>query len=162
MTDDRISPTPEQRLEELGLVLPTVAVPAANYVVWRKVGDLVFVAGQVPFVNGELPVTGKLGDALDLAEGQRQARIATLNALAAGAQAVGSLSQLVVAHLMVFVASTPDFFEQHLVANGASDLLADVLGEAGKHPRTAIAVPCLPLDAPVEVQVTFTTTDAVG
>lgn len=161
MSDVPTSTTPEQRLKELGLALPPVTDPAANYIVWRKVGDLIRVAGQVPFVDGKLPVTGKLGGTLGLIEGQRQARIATLNALAAGAQAAGSLGQLVVAHLMVFVASTPDFIEQHLVANGASDLLAEVLGDAGKHPRTAIAVPCLPLDAPVEVQVTFTTTDVV-
>ncbi|WP_426247565.1 RidA family protein [Nocardioides sp. LHG3406-4] len=152
--------TPEQRLEAMGLVLPQVATPAANYIVSRQVGELIYVAGQVPFVDGRLPVTGKLGAAVDLEEGQRQARVATLNALAAGAQAAGSLARLVVAQLMVFVASTPDFVEQHIVANGASDLLADVLGEAGKHPRTAIAVPCLPLDAPVEVQVTFTTVSA--
>lgn len=157
MSSDPDSRTPEERLEALGLTLPEVAVPAANYIVWRQVGDLIHVAGQVPFVDGKLPVTGKLGEAIDVDEGRRQARMATLNALAAGARAAGSLSRLVVAHLMVFVASTPDFVEQHVVANGASDLLADVLGEAGKHPRTAIAVPCLPLDAPVEVQVTFTT-----
>jgi enamine deaminase RidA (YjgF/YER057c/UK114 family) len=148
--------TPEARLEALGLSLPDVTTPAANYIPSRQVGDLIYVAGQVSFVRGKLPVTGKLGEAIDLEEGRRQAQIATLNALAVGVQATGSLSRLVVAHLMVFVASTPDFFEQHLVANGASDLLADVLGEAGLHPRTAIAVPCLPLDAPVEVQVTFT------
>lgn len=157
MSSEPDSRTPEERLEALGLALPQVATPAANYIVSRQVGDLIYVAGQVPFVDGKLPVTGKLGAAVDLEEGRRQARVATLNALAVGAQAAGSLSRLVVAHLMVFVASTPDFIEQHLVANGASDLLADVLGEAGKHPRTAIAVPCLPLDAPVEVQVTFTT-----
>lgn len=152
--------TPEERLAALGLTLPEVTTPAANYIVWRQVGDLIYVAGQVPFVRGNLPVTGKLGGALDVEAGRRQAQVATLNALAAGVQAAGSLSRLVVAQLMVFVASTPDFVEQHLVANGASDLLADVLGEAGRHPRTAIAVPCLPLDAPVEVQITFTT--AVG
>lgn len=160
MSTESDSRTPEERLEALGLVLPEVAAPAANYIVSRQVGQVVYVAGQVPFVDGRLPVTGKLGDAVGLEEGQRQARVATLNALAAGAQAVGSLSRLVVCHLMVFVASTPDFVEQHLVANGASDLLADVLGDAGKHPRTAIAVPCLPLDAPVEVQVTFTAVTA--
>jgi enamine deaminase RidA (YjgF/YER057c/UK114 family) len=152
--------TPEERLAALGLTLPAVSTPAANYIVSRQVGDLVFTAGQVPFVDGKLPVTGKLGDGVDLEEGKRQAQVAALNALAAGAQAVGSLSRLRVAQLMVFVASTPDFVEQHLVANGASDLLAGVLGEHGLHPRTAIAVPCLPLDAPVEVQVTFTTVDS--
>ena len=148
--------TAEQRLEALGLALPQVATPAANYIVHRQVGHLLYVAGQVPFVDGQLPVTGKLGAEVDLEEGQRQARVAELNALAAGAQGAGSLSLLAVAQLMVFVASTPDFVEQHLVANGASDLLAEVLGEAGRHPRTAVAVPCLPMDAPVEVQVTFT------
>jgi enamine deaminase RidA (YjgF/YER057c/UK114 family) len=160
MANGPTSETAEERLRRLGVALPTVAAPAANYIPSRQVGDLIYVSGQVPFVDGKLAVTGKLGGTVELAEGQRQARIATLNALAAGAGATGSLSSLVVAHVMVFVASTPDFVEQHLVANGASDLLVEVLGDAGRHPRTAIAVPCLPLDAPVEVQITFTTTDS--
>ena len=151
-TDGR---TAEERLESLGLTLPRVATPAANYIVHRQIGEMLYVAGQVPFVDGKLPITGKLGAEVDLEEGRRQAAVAALNALAAGAQGAGSLSRLAVAQLMVFVASTPDFVEQHLVANGASDLLVGVLGEHGRHPRTAIAVPCLPKDAPVEVQVTF-------
>ncbi len=153
MTDQNGSP--EDRLAARGLSLPSPSAPAANYIPSRRVGDVYYVAGQVPFVDGRLPLTGKLGAGVSLEQGQQQARTATLNALAAGAAAHGGLSGLAVAHLMVFVASTPDFVEQHLVANGASDLLVDVLGEAGRHPRTAIAVPCLPLDAPVEVQVTF-------
>lgn len=147
--------SPEDRLEALGLSLPPPSAPAANYIASRRVGDIYYVAGQVPFVDGRLTLTGKLGAGVSIAQGQQQARTATLNALAAVAAAHRALSGLAVAHLMVFVASTPDFVEQHLVANGASDLLVAVLGDAGLHPRTAIAVPCLPLDAPVEVQVTF-------
>ncbi|MDQ6526656.1 RidA family protein [Nocardioides sp. LHD-245] len=155
------SQTPQQRLAALGLELPDIAAPAANYIAWRRVGDVLYVAGQVPFVDGRLPVTGKLGGVVGMEEGRRQAGVAALNALAAGARAAGSLERLVVAHVQVFVASTPEFTDQHLVANGASDLLAEVLGEAGRHPRTAIAVPVLPLDAPVEIQVTFTIADAL-
>lgn len=159
MSNESDARTPEERLAALGLSLPEVATPAANYIVHRQVGDILYVAGQVPFVGGKLPVTGKLGADVDLDEGQRQAAVAALNALAAGAQGAGGLSRLRLAQLMVFVASTPDFTEQHIVANGASDLFAQVLGENGKHPRTAVAVPVLPLDAPVEVQATFTVVD---
>lgn len=113
----------------------------------------------MPFVDGELTITGKLGDSVTLEQGQEQARIATPNALSIGAAANGGLSGLAVAQLMVFVASTPTFIEQHIVANGASDLLVDIFGAAGQHPRTAIAVPCLPLDAPVEIQVIFLVAD---
>ncbi len=155
MTDQHQNASPEHRLEELGLSLPSPAAPAANYIPARRVGDTYYVAGQVPFVRGRLLLTGKLGAGVSLEDGQEQARTATLNALAAAAAAHGGLAGLAVAHLMVFVASTPEFVEQHLVANGASDLLVSVLGDAGRHPRTAIAVPCLPFDAPVEVQVTF-------
>jgi enamine deaminase RidA (YjgF/YER057c/UK114 family) len=152
--------SPEDRLARLGLSLPPPTSPAANYVPTRRVGSLIFIAGQVPFVEGRLSLTGKLGAGIDIAQGQEQARIATLNALSAGAAAHGGLAGLRVANLMVFVASTPDFVEQHVVANGASDLLVDIFGDDGQHPRTAIATPCLPLDASVEVQLTLAVTSA--
>jgi len=159
MTESRHAGTPEDRLAHLGITLPPPSKPAANYITSRRAGDLLYIAGQVPFVDGELTITGKLGDGVTLEQGQEQARIATLNALSIGAAANGGLSGLAVAQLMVFVASTPTFIEQHIVANGASDLLVDIFGAAGQHPRTAIAVPCLPLDAPVEIQVIFLVAD---
>lgn len=159
MTDSSSAGTPEDRLTELGIMLPPPSRPAANYIASRRAGDLLFIAGQVPFVDGELTLTGKLGDGVTLEQGQAQARIATLNAVSIAAATNGGLSGLTVAQLMVFVASTPSFIEQHIVANGASDLLVEIFGAAGQHPRTAIAVPCLPLDAPVEVQVTLLVVD---
>jgi enamine deaminase RidA (YjgF/YER057c/UK114 family) len=147
--------TPAERLAALGLALPPITAPAANYLPWRRLGPLVYVAGQVPFVDGRLPLLGKVGAEVDLEQARSLARIAALNALALGAQAAGSMSALTLAQLTVFVASMPDFTQQHLVADGASDLFVAVLGEAGRHPRTAIATPVLPLDAPVEVQATF-------
>jgi len=159
MTNSSSAGSPEERLAQLRIILPPPPRPAANYIASRRAGDLLFIAGQVPFVGGELTLTGKLGDGVTLEQGQIQARIATLNAVSIAADTNGGLSGLVVAQLMVFVASTPDFSKQHIVANGASDLLVEVFGPAGLHPRTAIAVPCLPLDAPVEVQLTFLVVD---
>jgi enamine deaminase RidA (YjgF/YER057c/UK114 family) len=146
-----------ERLRTLGLELPASAAPAANYVPHKLSGDLLFISGQLAFRQGVLAVTGKVGGEVSLDEAYGQARVATLNALAAAHDATGTLEGLSVAHLQVFVASEPSFTDQHLVANGASDLLTAVLGNRGSHPRTAIATPCLPLDAPVEVQVIFQT-----
>jgi enamine deaminase RidA (YjgF/YER057c/UK114 family) len=146
----------QARLAELGLTLPAVPPPAAAYQPSRRVGDLVLTAGQLPLSNGSLPVTGKLGADLTTDEGRSMARIAGLNLLAvaavAAAAADSDLDAVQVVKLTVFVASTPDFTEQHLVANGASDLLAEVLGDAGRHARSAVGVPSLPLDSPVEVE----------
>jgi enamine deaminase RidA (YjgF/YER057c/UK114 family) len=147
--------TPEQRLARLGLALPEVPQPAANYVPWKRVDSLVYVAGQIPFVRGQLAGVGKVGIDVSLDRACELAGIAALNALAVGAAAAGSLGSLTVVHLTVFVSSAPDFTFQHLVADGASEILVAVLGEAGRHPRTAVATPVLPLDAPVEVQATF-------
>lgn len=144
---------PETRLEEIGIVLPVPPAPAAAYQSSRSGGGLVFTAGQLPLVDGALPRTGKLGRDLDTEEGAELARQAAVNVLAvAKAAAGGDLSRVRVAKLTVFVASDPAFTEQHLVANGASQLLADVLGDAGLHARSAIGVPVLPLDSPVEVE----------
>ncbi len=152
----------DARLLELGIVLPAPPQPAANYLPFRRAGDFLFIAGQVPFVDGGLPLLGKLGEGVTVAQGKEQARIATLNAVSVAAAANSGLRGLTIVQLMVFVASSPQFIEQHIVANGASDILVDIFGVAGQHARTAIAVPCLPLDAPVEVQLTFLVEAANG
>ncbi|GGI02727.1 RidA family protein [Egicoccus halophilus] len=144
------------RLAELGLSLPDPPAPAAAYEPWSQLpetaGGLVFTAGQLPLVDGSLPRTGKLGAELTTEEGADLARAAALNVLAVAEAALGDLDRVDVVKLTVFVASSPDFTEQHLVANGASTLLADVLGDAGVHARSAVGVPVLPLDSPVEVE----------
>ena len=149
------------RLAALGLTLPAAPAPAAAYQPWAQLpeaaGGLVLTAGQLPVVDGALPRTGKLGDALTTDEGAALARTAALNVLAVAAAALGDLDRVRVVKLTVFVASTPDFTEQHLVANGASEFLADVLGEAGVHARSAVGVPVLPLDSPVEIEAILTT-----
>jgi enamine deaminase RidA (YjgF/YER057c/UK114 family) len=146
-----------QRLSELGLELPSAPAPAAAYQPWMQAGELVLTAGQLPVVDGSLPRTGKLGADLTTEEGAELARTAALNVLAVADAAFEGLDAVRVVKLTVFVASAPTFTEQHLVANGASELLADVLGEAGVHARSAVGVPVLPLDSPVEVEAILTT-----
>jgi len=133
--------------------LPSPPPPGANYVSARRHGDLLFIAGQLPFVDGRLLRTGKVGGAVDVRGAAELARLAALNGLAVADAHLGSLDAVSVVQLTVFVASTPDFTEQHLVANGASDVLIEVLGERGRHARTAVATPVLPLDTPVEIQL---------
>jgi enamine deaminase RidA (YjgF/YER057c/UK114 family) len=149
--------TARDRLSELGLELPSAPAPAAAYQPWAQAGELVLTAGQLPVVDGALPRTGKLGADLTTEEGAELARTAALNVLAVAADAFDDLDAVRVVKITVFVASTPDFAEQHLVANGASELLADVLGDAGVHARSAVGVPVLPLDSPVEVEAILTT-----
>ncbi len=145
-----------ERLDELGLTLPPAPTPAAAYVPAVTSGGQVITAGQLPVVDGALPRTGKCGGALDTEAAQELARTAALNLLAvAGAAVDGDLDRLRLVKLTVFVASTPDFTEQHLVANGASLLLHDVLGDKGVHARSAVGVAVLPLDSPVEIEGVF-------
>jgi enamine deaminase RidA (YjgF/YER057c/UK114 family) len=144
--------TPEERLAELGITLPEAPPPAAAYVPFVRTGDLVLTAGQLPVRDGALPATGKLGGEVDLATGQELARQCAVNILAQARAAAGDLAGVRVVKLTCFVASTPDFTEQHLVANGASEFLGEVLGDAGVHARSAVGVPVLPLDAPVEIE----------
>lgn len=146
--------TVEQRLAELGLALPEVAAPLASYVPAVRSGSHVFTAGQLPLVDGELLARGKVGGEVSAEEAQECARRCALNALAAVASVTGSLDDVVrVVKVTVFVASTPDFTGQPVVANGASELLGDVFGDAGRHARSAVGVPVLPIDAPVEVEL---------
>ncbi|MFU8840947.1 MAG: RidA family protein [Nitriliruptoraceae bacterium] len=144
--------TPTQRLTDLGLSLPEVPTPAAAYQPYATSGELVLTAGQLPVRGGTLAVTGRLGAELTTEQGAAEARIAALNLLAVGAAAFGSLDAVRVVKLTVFVASTEAFQEHHLVANGASQLLGEVLGDAGVHARSAVGVAALPLGAPVEVE----------
>ena len=142
------------RLAELGLTLPTVAPPVASYVPAVRSGNLVWTSGQLPFVDGALPVTGKVGAEVDATRAQELARVCALNALAAIAAQVGDLDSVRrVVKVVGYVASAPAFFGQPGVVNGASDLLAEVFGDAGRHARSAVGVASLPLDAPVEVEV---------
>ena len=140
------------RLESLGLTLPAVPTPKAAYQPWSRSGELVFTSGQLPTVEGALPRTGRLGAELTTAEGAELARIAALNVLAVAAEAAGDLDAVRVVKVVVFVACTDGFTEQHLVANGASTLIGEVLGDAGIHARAAVGVAALPLGSPVEVE----------
>ncbi|MET8984055.1 RidA family protein [Nonomuraea wenchangensis] len=146
--------TPEEKLTELGLTLPEVVKPVAAYVPAVRTGNLVYTSGQVPIVDGKPAGTGKLGAEVSLEQGYEMARICALNALAALKAEVGDLSKIVrVVKVVVFVASEPSFTDQPKVGNGASDLLGEVLGEAGKHARSAVGVAALPLNVPVEVEL---------
>jgi len=142
------------RLAELGITIPQVAKPVASYVPATTTGNLVFTAGQLPFVDGQLPATGKVGDEVSAEDAKDLARIAVLNAIAAVETAIGSVDRVTrIVKLVVFVASTPGFTGQPAVANGASDTLVDIFGDAGRHARSAVGVAALPLDAPVELEL---------
>ena len=146
--------TPEQRLAELGLTLPTEAAPLAAYVPAVRSGNLVFTAGQLPRRDGELVAAGKVGGEVSADQAKELAAVCALNALAAVKGEVGDLTSVRrVVKVVCFVASTPDFTGQPGVANGASELLGEVFGDAGVHARSAVGVAALPLDAPVEVEV---------
>lgn len=147
---------PQTRLGELGLELPLVPTPAGSYVPAKRTGNLIFTAGQLPFRDGELHRTGKVGAAVMLDEAQESARLCALNAVAAAAEMAGGLANLRdVVKVTGFVASTPGFNGQPDVMNGASELLGQLFGAAGLHARSAVGVAELPLDAPVEVEVVF-------
>ena len=149
--------TLESRLEALGLQLPEAAAPAANYVPTAIYGKTLATSGQLPMENGRLAVIGRLGDTVALDEGQRAARHCALNVLAQAHRAVdGDFARIArLVKLTVFVASAPEFTEQHKVANGASDLMVEVLGDIGRHARSAVGVVSLPLGAAVEVEAIF-------
>ncbi len=146
--------TPEQRLEELGLAVPAVAKPVASYVPAVRSGNHVFTSGQLPMRDGQLITTGKVGAEVSAEEAVECARQCALNALAAVRAEIGELSNIKrIVKVTAFVASTPDFTGQPGVANGASELFGDVFGDIGQHARSAVGVPVLPLDAPVEVEL---------
>lgn len=143
-----------QRLTELGLELPSVAAPVAAYVPAVRSGNHVLTSGQLPFVDGSLPRTGKVGAEVTAEQAAELAATSCLNALAAIEDLVGSLDQIVrVVKLTGFVASDPSFTGQPAVINGASELLGEVFGERGAHARSAVGVAVLPMDAPVELEL---------
>jgi len=145
---------PEERLTELGLSVPEVPTPVAVYVPAVVSGDLVFTSGQLPMKNGELMLTGKVGGEVGPEEAKEAAQQCALNAIAAVKSVIGDLDRVAqVVKVVAFVASTPDFTGQPQVANGASELLGKVFGDAGIHARSAVGVPVLPLDSPVEVEI---------
>jgi enamine deaminase RidA (YjgF/YER057c/UK114 family) len=146
--------TPEERLAELGLDVPEVSKPVAAYIPAVRSGSYVYTSGQLPMREGQLLATGKVGGEVGAEEAEECARQCALNAIAAVRAEVGELSAVKrVVKVVAFVASTPDFTGQPGVANGASELLGRVFGEAGRHARSAVGVPVLPLDAPVEVEM---------
>ena len=141
------------RLLELGYELPGVAKPLASYVPAVRVGDQVWTSGQLPLVEGALPLTGKVGAELTTEQAQEQARIAALNALAAIDAEVGLDNVSRVVKIVGFVASDPAYADQPVVINGASDFIGEVFGDAGKHARSAVGVAVLPKNAPVEIEL---------
>ena len=146
--------SPEQRLAGLGLSLPEVAAPVAAYVPAVRTGSYVFTSGQLPMVRGKLAATGKVGADIGVEQAQDLARTCALNALAAIKAEVGDLAKVRrVVKVVGFVASAPDFTGQPQVVNGASELLGEVFGDAGRHARSAVGTAVLPLDAPVEVEL---------
>jgi len=148
MTDVR------EKLAELGLKLPVAAKPVATYVPAIRTGNLVFTAGQLPLVDGTIPMTGKVGDKVSVEDAKKFARVCALNALAA-VETVADVNKIVrVVRVVGYVNGVAGFVSQPAVVNGASELFLHIWGDAGKHARSAIGVAELPLDAPVEVELT--------
>lgn len=148
--------TPEQNLVRLGIVLPEPAAPVANYVPFTLGGGLLVISGQIPFRDGKIAYTGKLGATVSQELGAMAAQLCMINVLAQVRAALGDLGQVRrLMRLGGFIACTPDFTRHALVMNGASDLAVAVFGDAGRHARSTIGVPSLPGDAAVEVEALF-------
>ena len=147
----------EQRLLKIGVTIPDAPSPAANYLPFTRAGNLVFVSGQVPFVDGKLEVTGKVGENASVDDAQGQAKVSAINLLAQLKVACeGDLDRVVkVVKLGAFVASADDFFNQPIVVNAASDLMVEAFGEAGRHARFAVGTNALPLNCLVEIDGIF-------
>jgi enamine deaminase RidA (YjgF/YER057c/UK114 family) len=145
----------ESRINELKLTLPDTPKPVAAYISAKQAGKLVFTAGQLPMVNGELISKGLLGQDVEIEEANKAARICTLNALAAIKGVIGDLDRIKqIVRVVGYVASVPTFTQQPAVVNGASELLLEIFGENGKHARSAVGMAVLPLNASVEIELT--------
>lgn len=145
----------ESKLESMGLKLPEAPKPVAAYIPAKQTGKLVFTAGQLPMVQGELISKGLLGQDVEIEEANKAARICTLNALAAIKGVIGDLDRIrQVVRVVGYVASVPTFTQQPAVVNGASELLLEIFGENGKHSRSAVGMAVLPLNASVEIELT--------
>jgi enamine deaminase RidA (YjgF/YER057c/UK114 family) len=146
--------TPDDNLRQLGLALPPAPKPVGAYVPAARTGNLLFVSGQLPMKDGELLLKGRLGEEVSLAQARECARQCALNALAVCAAEAGGLARVArVVRLAGYVASAPGFTDQAKVVNAASDLVAQVFGEAGRHSRAAVGAAELPLGAPVELEM---------
>lgn len=144
----------EKKLQSLGLTLPAPPKPVATYVPAVRSGNLLFLSGMIPMVEGKMAMVGKLGKELTVEQGQQAARITLLNALAVVKAELGSLDQVQrIVRIGVHVASAEGFTQQPAVANGASDLLVQIFGDAGRHARLALGAAELPLGAPVELEM---------
>ena len=145
----------ELKLKELGILLPEPAKPVAAYIPAKQTGKLIFTAGQLPMVQGELISKGLLGQDVEIEEANKAARICTLNALAAIKGVIGDLDRIKqIVRVVGYVASVPTFTQQPAVVNGASELLLEIFGENGKHARSAVGMAVLPLNASVEIELT--------
>jgi enamine deaminase RidA (YjgF/YER057c/UK114 family) len=145
----------ESRIKVIGLSLPEVPKPVAAYIPAKQSGNLVFTAGQLPIVNGEMFSKGLLGQDVEVDEANKAARICTLNALAAIKGVIGDLDRIKqIVRVVGYVASVPTFTRQPAVVNGASELLLEIFGENGKHARSAVGMAVLPLNASVEIELT--------
>jgi enamine deaminase RidA (YjgF/YER057c/UK114 family) len=146
--------TPSQRLAELGITLPEPPKPVGSYVAGLRTGNLVLVSGQIPIESGVVTVTGKVGADVTIDEASAAARMCALNALSIAADTVGGLEHIArIVRLAVYVNSAPGFTDQPKVANGASDLMVEIFGDAGRHVRAAVGNNELPLNAAVEVEL---------
>jgi enamine deaminase RidA (YjgF/YER057c/UK114 family) len=146
-----------KKLQELDIQIPEATKPAANYVPYTIIGNQIVISGQIPFVNGSLEgQVGKLGDNFSVEQGQKVARVCAINIISQLRDACnGDLSKAKCVRLGVFVNSTPDFKDHPAVANGASDIIAQIFGEKGKHARAAVGVASLPFGVAVEVEAIF-------
>ncbi|CTQ68691.1 RidA family protein [Roseibium alexandrii] len=150
----------EARLAELGITLPDAAAPAANYVPFVKTGNQLFISGQLPMDSGAIAVTGKLGDGLEVVDGQKAAKLCAINLLAQAKAATGDLDKVVrLVKIVGFVNSTGDFTDQPKVINGASDFLVEAMGDSGRHARSAVSAASLPFGAAVEIEAIFEIAD---
>ena len=148
--------TPEAKIESLGFILPVAPPPAAVYLPFKQIGNQLWIAGQIAVQDGQLVHEGIVGKDINLEQAQKCAQICALNLLAQVRLALGDLSRVQqVVKLHVFVASDPSFVQQHLVANYASELIAQVFADAGTHARSAVGVASLPLNSPVEIDAIF-------
>lgn len=149
--------TVTEKLQEMGVTLPSVAAPLASYVPAKRVGDQVWTSGQLPFVDGELPAAGKVGAEVTTEQATELARTGALNALAAIDSQVGLDNVTQVLKVTGFVASAPDYTQQPAVINGASDFIGELFGDAGTHVRSAVGVAVLPKNSPVELELVVET-----
>jgi enamine deaminase RidA (YjgF/YER057c/UK114 family) len=148
--------TPEEKLKELGISLPDLPKPLGSYLPFVRTGNLIFISGMLPLKEGKLIATGRVGESISLDEAIRAARISAINGIAVLRTAIGSLDQVRrCVKISGFVASSQDFTDQPKVINGASDLLFEVFGEAGRHARAAVGLHVLPMNSPVEIEFIF-------